>query len=163
MIKGALFDIDDTLYSHKIKAVPSLTLKAIDKLKEKGIKIGICTSRKTSEMVSIPQYLIERLDCQIMDTGAVTMVKDKYYKAYSINKEDAIKYTNYFKQHNISYIYSDINGDSYFYGDNSLVKEKKVLSLAKGNFMLKEYEEYSKIKKTNNNDNKSLHRNECAN
>lgn len=141
MIKGALFDIDDTLYSHKIKAVPSLTLKAIDKLKEKGIKIGICTSRKTSEMISIPQYLIDRLDCQIMDTGAVTMVKDKYYKAYSINKEDAIKYTDYFKQHNISYIYSDINGDSYFYGDNSLVKEKKVLSLAKGNFMLKEYED----------------------
>ena len=41
MIKGALFDIDDTLYSHKIKAVPSLTLKALDKLREKGIKIGV--------------------------------------------------------------------------------------------------------------------------
>ena len=39
MIKGALFDIDDTLFSHKIKAVPTLTLKAIDKLIEKGIKV----------------------------------------------------------------------------------------------------------------------------
>lgn len=140
MIKGALFDIDDTLYSHKIKAVPTLTLKAIDKLKEKGIKIGVCTSRKTSEMASFPLELSSRIDCQIMDTGAVTLVKDQYYKAYSLDVDDVLKYTDYFKKHNISYSYSDINGDTYFSGDETLITKHGALQLANGNVMVKEYE-----------------------
>ena len=140
MIKGALFDIDDTLYSHKIKDVPSLTLKALDKLRQKGIKIGICTSRNISEMVSIPNELLDRIDCQIMDTGAVTLVNDHYFKSYSLDKNDVNKYIDYFKKHNISYYYSDINGDTYFCGDTSLITEHGVLKLANGNVMIKEYE-----------------------
>ena len=140
MIKGALFDIDDTLFSHKIKAVPSLTLKALDELRKKGIKIGVCTSRKTGEMVSMPDELLDRIDCQIMDTGAVTLVKDHYYKAYSLDIEDVLKYTDYFKKHNISYSYSDINGDTYFCGDTTLITERGALGLTKGNVMVKEYE-----------------------
>ena len=141
MIKGVLFDIDDTLYSHKIKAVPSLTLRALDELREKGIKIGICTSRTMAEMVSIPKELLDRLDCEIMDTGAVAHVKDKYFKAYSIEYKDAILYTEYLKKHNISYSYSDINGDTYFFGDTKLITEEGALSLTKGNIMIKEYED----------------------
>lgn len=140
MIKGALFDIDDTLYSHKIKDVPSLTLKALDELRKKGIKIGICTSRKTGEMVSIPKELLDRIDCQIMDTGAVTLVKDSYFKAYSLDVEEVNKYVDYFNKHNISYTYSDINGDTYFWGDISLITNKGMLHLANGNVMVKEYE-----------------------
>ena len=58
MIKGALFDIDDTLYSHELHAVPKATLKALDKLRAKGIKIGICTSRVAAEMLEIPEELL---------------------------------------------------------------------------------------------------------
>ena len=141
MIKGALFDIDDTLFSHKIKAVPTLTLKAIDKLKEKGLKIGVCTSRRSTEMKGMPKELLDRLDCQIMSTGAVTIVNDEYYKAYSLNKNDAKQYTDYLQEHNISYDYCDINGDCYFYGDKSLVEEKKYLQLAKGDIKYKKYED----------------------
>ena len=39
MIKGILFDIDDTLFSHETEQVPRQTLKALDKLKEKGYKL----------------------------------------------------------------------------------------------------------------------------
>lgn len=141
MIKGALFDIDDTLYSHKMKAVPTLTLKALDELRKKGIKIGVCTSRRISEMSAIPSELLERIDCQIMDTGAVTLVQDKYFKAYSLDYKDVIRYVEYFKNHNISYHYSDINGDIYFFGDKTLITEKGSLSLAKGKVMYKEYED----------------------
>lgn len=141
MIKGALFDIDDTLYSHKIKAVPSLTLKALDKLREKGIKIGVCTSRRISEMDSMPEELLDRIDCQIMDTGAVTLVKDRYFKAYSLEYSDVIRYVEFFKKHNISYHYSDINGDIYFFGDKRIITEHGSLGLAKGKVMFKEYED----------------------
>lgn len=140
VIKGALFDIDDTLYSHSTQSVPSLTLKALDKLKEKGIKIGVCTSRVAAEMENIPDELLSRFDCQIMSTGAVSMVKGKYYKAYVIDKEDIRKYTTYFRNNNISYHYSDVAGNIYYWGDLNLVSEGKALRMAKNKVMFKEYE-----------------------
>lgn len=141
MIKGALFDIDDTLYSHKMKAVPTLTLKALKELRKKDIKIGVCTSRRISEMTGIPNELLDLIDCQIMDTGAVTLVKDRYFKAYSLDYKDVIRYVEYFKNNNISYHYSDINGDIYFYGEKKIITEGKALGLAKGKVMYKEYED----------------------
>ena len=141
MIKGALFDIDDTLYSHKIKDVPALTLRALDELRKKNIKIGICTSRRTAEMQFLPDELIDRIDCEILATGAITLVKDKYYKAYTLNYADTIRYIEYFKRNNISYNYSDINGDIYFWGDTSLITDKKALRLVKKKILIKEYEE----------------------
>lgn len=141
MIKGVLFDIDDTLYSHKLKAVPSLTIKALDKLREKGIKIGICTSRIIAEMQFLPRELMERIDCQIMGTGSVTMVSGKYFKSYTINKDEVRRYIDFFTENNISYHYSDINGDTYFCGDESMVNEGKTLRFATGRIMFKAYED----------------------
>ena len=94
MIKGALFDIDDTLFSHDIKAVPKATLRMLDKLRKKGIKIGICTSRIVAEMAAFPEELDRRIDCKIMGTGSVTYVKDRYLKTYALPMEDAKKYTD---------------------------------------------------------------------
>lgn len=139
MIKGALFDIDDTLFSHKIKAVPTLTLKALDELKQKGIKIGVCTSRIGAEMHTIPKELTDRIDCYVLSTGAITMKKDSYYKAYTLKYEDLKEYIDYFKANNIPFDYSDVNGDLFFDGDEKLLKDRNLLSWAK-NVMIKEYE-----------------------
>ena len=140
MIKGALFDIDDTLFSHKIDAVPTLTLKALDKLREKDIKIGVCTSRLSAEISSFPKELIDRIDCFVIATGAVTIIKDQYFKAYSLKKEDVKDYIEYFKANNIPYNYSDVNGDLYYWGDESFLKDGKFFSRA-NNVMIKEYED----------------------
>lgn len=139
MIKGALFDIDDTLYSHKIKDIPTLTLKALDELREKGIKIGVCTSRIGAEIHTVPQILLDRIDCFILSTGAITLTKDDYYKAYTIKKEDVEAYIDYFEANNIPYDYSDVNGDLFYWGDENLLKERHLLSWAK-NTMIKKYE-----------------------
>lgn len=141
MIKGALFDIDDTLFSHDIEAVPSLTLKALDKLREKGIKIGICTSRIIAEMAGVPEELLKRVDCKIMGTGSTTMVDGVYYKSYTIDMDDAKKYTDYFNEHNISYTYTDINGDAYYWGDLDKVNDGLWLRYAHGNVKFKKYED----------------------
>lgn len=45
MTKAVFFDIDGTLVSFKTHQVPESTLKAIRKLKEKGIKVFIATGR----------------------------------------------------------------------------------------------------------------------
>ena len=51
-IKGIVFDIDDTLYSHKINKVPELTIYTIKELRKAGFKIGLCTSRFPKEFYS---------------------------------------------------------------------------------------------------------------
>ena len=139
MIKGALFDIDDTLFSHKINAVPSLTIKALDKLREKGIKIGVCTSRVGAEMNSVPQIIMDKVDCFVLSTGAITLTKNDYFKAYTINKENVKAYIEYFEANNIPYDYSDVNGDLFYWGDENLINEHHLLSWAK-NTMIKKYE-----------------------
>ena len=44
-IRGILFDVDDTLYSHKQHRIPELTKYTIKKLKENRYILGMCTSR----------------------------------------------------------------------------------------------------------------------
>lgn len=44
-IRAVFFDIDDTLYDHAIDAIPSGTLEAIRRLKEKGIRVALSTAR----------------------------------------------------------------------------------------------------------------------
>lgn len=140
MIKGVIFDIDDTLYSHKIKDVPALTYKALKKLKKAGYKLGICTSREVAEMAGMPSEMLDLFDCQIMSTGAVAMIKDKYYKCYKMADNDVEKYIAYFTDKKIPYAYSDINGDIYYWGHGELPKDT-LLSMAKGHVFYKEYED----------------------
>ena len=139
MIKGALFDIDDTLYSHIDKNVPPLTIKALKKLKEKNIKIGVCTSRDPGEMAFFPKEFTDMFDCLITSTGAVTFIKDKYFKSYSLDKDSVNQYIDYFKKNNISYYFSDINGDICFWGDKKLVEDGFLLNACKGKVFFQEY------------------------
>ena len=141
MIKGALFDVDDTLFSHETEEVPRFTYKALDKLREKGIKIGICTSRVAAEMGFFPKELWDRVDCKIFGTGAITMIEHKYYKAYTIDKQLVHKYIDYFKEHNISYDYTDLNGDLFYWGNFERINNGTRLKYATGNIMFKEYED----------------------
>lgn len=50
MIKAVFFDIDGTLYSHEMKAVPESALKAIELLRKKGILVMTCTGRSPIEL-----------------------------------------------------------------------------------------------------------------
>ena len=54
MIKAVFFDIDGTLFSHKMMGVPDSTKKALRMLREKGIKSYIATGRCWTEMKSLP-------------------------------------------------------------------------------------------------------------
>jgi len=140
MYKGVLFDIDDTLYSHKDNEVPKATLKLLDKLKEKNIKIGVCTSRFAGEMNSFPKQLINYIDCKIIGTGSVTMIENEYYKPYFIESEYAKQYFDYFEKHNISYSYTDENADLFYWGDLDKVNNGELLGMANGKVMFKKYE-----------------------
>lgn len=54
MIKAIFFDIDGTLLSHSLGAVPQTTKDAVQTLKQKGIKIFAATGRHLIEMRELP-------------------------------------------------------------------------------------------------------------
>ena len=54
MIKAAFFDIDGTLISHTLNAVPESTRTALEKLSEKGIKRVAATGRHMVELELLP-------------------------------------------------------------------------------------------------------------
>lgn len=54
MIKAAFFDIDGTLFSHTIHAIPESTRRAVNLLREKGIKVFIATGRSLKETKRVP-------------------------------------------------------------------------------------------------------------
>ena len=140
MIKGIVFDIDDTLYSNKIRKVPALTIKALKKLNEKGIKTGICTSRSIAEMSSIPEDLLGYFDCYFLNTGAIAVMKDGTLRNNQVISADlAQKYIDYFNEHNISYHFADINGDQCYWGDKRIVEVDGFLSNCKNIY----YQEYN--------------------
>ena len=44
-IKAVITDIDETLFSHKLKKVPESAIKAIEEMQTKGIKVFLCSGR----------------------------------------------------------------------------------------------------------------------
>lgn len=54
MIKAIFFDVDGTLLSHKINAVPESTKRAVEQLREQGILIFAATGRHILEMRKLP-------------------------------------------------------------------------------------------------------------
>ena len=49
MVKAIFFDIDGTLISFKTHKIPQSTIKALNELHNKGIKLFICTGRPPAD------------------------------------------------------------------------------------------------------------------
>lgn len=75
MIKAAFFDIDGTLYSHKIKAIPESTYTALGMLRERGVFIAAATGRYYAELMTLPER-IRRFDAYLLSNGQVVFDGD---------------------------------------------------------------------------------------
>lgn len=94
-VKAIFFDVDATLYTHRIHDVPSSTRQALRILKKKGYKIGIATSRCRYETKHLPKELKEfPFDVCIYDGGALIFTKDTCIRKIEVEKtivQDLIK------------------------------------------------------------------------
>lgn len=70
MIKAAFFDVDGTVYSHESKSVPESTMKALEVLRNKGIKTFLATGRHFTEIDEFPVGKI-KFDGYVMLTGQI--------------------------------------------------------------------------------------------
>ena len=75
MVKAIFFDVDGTLLSHSINAIPPSTLKALDALHEKGILLIIASGRHLSELKELPLHNYH-FDAYITQTGQICYDKD---------------------------------------------------------------------------------------
>ena len=54
MVKAIFFDVDGTLVSHRLKAVPAGTRASLDELKRRGIHCVVATGRPVQELPNLP-------------------------------------------------------------------------------------------------------------
>lgn len=114
-IKAILFDIDDTLYSHKSGKIPSLTMKTIQALKEKGYILGLCTSRFPEEFYSLPTHEFKWFDMIIAGTGAIYLKDDEILHTEKIKTDVSKRFIEYLDQNpNINYCWIPVTGESHF-------------------------------------------------
>lgn len=84
-IKAIFFDIDGTLVSFDIHRIPASTLYAIERLRERGIKLFIATGRPKSIVTNLGNL---RFDGYVTLNGGVCMVDDETIYSRSLPIED---------------------------------------------------------------------------
>lgn len=136
MIKIVFFDIDGTLYYNQERRIIDSTLFALRKLKEKGIKICICTSRSIEEMSKLPSFVFEEMDGIVCNCGGEMYIDNKMVKHFPINQEVINKVIKILDDNSFCYRYSGINHINYlsqridfvdkvFYSLYSMVPDQK--------------------------------------
>lgn len=84
-IKAVFFDVDATLYTHRIHDVPLSTVKTLQVLKKQGYKIGIATSRCRYETRHLPSVLKQfPFDACIYDGGALIFAQGQCIRKQAI-------------------------------------------------------------------------------
>lgn len=85
MIKAAFFDIDGTLVSFKTHAVPASTLRALEVLRERGIKTVISTGRSKSQLAA---PLDSGFDAYITMNGQICFDSEGVFRCCAIDEDD---------------------------------------------------------------------------
>ena len=85
MIKAAFFDVDGTLLSFKTHRIPASTQRALDEMRERGIKTVISTGRPVYQM---PGFLLDGFDAYVTLSGQYCYDTDGLYRSQPIDAAD---------------------------------------------------------------------------
>lgn len=97
MIKAIFFDIDGTLISIRKHEIPPSTLEAIAKVRSKGVRTFLCTSRARQFLSNIPGIEYDGLVCL---TGAHCLDCNKNdISCISMDPGDVVSAVNYARKH----------------------------------------------------------------
>lgn len=111
-IKALFFDVDNTLYTHRIHDFPATTRLALNLLKENGYRIGIATSRCRYEVRNLPSFFREfSFDAAIYDGGALVMGKKEVVTSFPLQQEQVERLIRYCEQRHIPVRYSTFDND----------------------------------------------------
>lgn len=127
-IKAVFFDIDGTLLSFKTHTIPQSTLNAIQKLKEKGIKIIVATGRSFNQIAQIDHI---HFDGYITFNGNICLTENKeVFFRNAIPKESIqalIKYQEEVKKFPCVFMSEKENTINYV--DDNVIESFRILNL----------------------------------
>ncbi len=109
-IKLVLFDIDNTLYSHKTHRIPDSAAEAFRRLKEKGIRTYISTGRGYA--VIQPEILALNADYYITANGEEVLDENKkVIEAHYVPADVIERMTEYCKAHGFAVVWKFPDGE----------------------------------------------------
>ena len=112
MIKAVFFDVDGTLVSHKSKSIPDSAKKALEQLREKGIKIFLSTGRHIHELKDMPTNGM-KFDGYVILNGQIGLdEKQNIVFSNPLGKEDVEGLLNIF--HKKEYPFVLVNADGHY-------------------------------------------------
>ena len=99
-IEAVFFDIDGTLVDLYTRKIPSSTIKALNELREKGIKLFICSGRNPDYRIQLNKEIPFMFDGYIFMNGQWIADKDgKCLYAKAFDKVTKEKLYEHFKKH----------------------------------------------------------------
>lgn len=111
-IKAMFFDVDGTIYAHRIHEFPSSTMKALKMLKENGYKVGISTSRCRYETKNLPSFFQTfPFDASCFDGGALVMEHDQIIHKTPIDQSVLHEFFELCRIEGMPVRYSTYDGD----------------------------------------------------
>lgn len=124
-IKAVFFDVDATMYYHDIHDILPSTKASLTALHERGIKVGVATSRCRYELKNTPSFFRNFPFAGIVsDGGALAMEQNKVINAQFIDKDIVERLLAYAKKHHRTLRYSTVNDD--FFYDKPIQKDKDI-------------------------------------
>lgn len=111
MIKAVFFDIDGTLISFKTHKMPVSTQRALNMLREKGIKLFVATGRAPNDTDFLKEYF--DFDGIVSFNGQYCFDKSGviYQSTFALKSVDAI--LPYLAEHNIACCFETVSGNRF--------------------------------------------------
>ncbi len=104
MIKAIFFDVDGTLLSHKLGAVPQSTQDALHEIRKHGIKTVIATGRHMIELSKLPVMDLD-FDGYLTLNGQLLLDESKHvYAGTPINREEMEIVSGIFRAKKIPFV-----------------------------------------------------------
>lgn len=128
MIKAVFFDVDGTLVSHKSKSVPESARVAVERLREKGIKVLLCTGRHIHELKNMPTDGME-FDGYVILNGQMGLDENKnIIFSNPFGKEEAEELVDIF--HKQDYPFVLVNAEGHYMNFVNEFVEKAMASVS---------------------------------
>ena len=121
-IKAVFFDVDGTLYSHEMNAVPESACRAIRQLRERGVKAVVATGRHMSEYSTLPVSDIE-FDAYLTLNGQLLLNSErKAYAGTSIDPGEMEVLAHIFRAKRIPFVLIGENERYINYVDSTVIR-----------------------------------------